>query len=151
MLKLSREIYDQIRRHGESTYPYECCGALLGSNGEGDAREVLLAIPTQNVCIGSPQYRYQIAPEDLIHLQITAREKGMEILGFYHSHPDHPAHWSKTDLAEAHWIGCSYLITSVIRSGAEQTNSFLLQGPEAQKSFQEEEIEVLEESSWKQQ
>jgi proteasome lid subunit RPN8/RPN11 len=64
-------------------------------------------------------------------------------VGFYHSHPDHPAKWSQTDLTEAHWIGCSYVITSVEKSKAAITNSFLLTGiMEEDKRFEDEEVRV---------
>ena len=57
--------------------------------------------------------RYQIAPQELVKIQRLGRERGLDIVGFYHSHPDHPAQWSTTDFAEAHWLGCSYVITAV--------------------------------------
>jgi proteasome lid subunit RPN8/RPN11 len=67
-----------------------------------------------------------------------------DIVGFYHSHPDHPAQWSQTDFAEAHWIGCSYVITSVAKGKSETTNSFLLDGStEEDKKFLNESIVVL--------
>ena len=69
----------------------------------------------------------------------------MSIAGFYHSHPDHPAQWSQTDLAEAHWLGCSYVITAVAKGVAAQTNSFRLAGDtEENKRFELEQIEVHE-------
>jgi proteasome lid subunit RPN8/RPN11 len=69
---------------------------------------------------------------------------GHDIVGFYHSHPDHPARWSATDLAEAHWTGCSYLITSVEKGRAVLTNSFLLLDQEEAKHFEDEPLEVIE-------
>jgi proteasome lid subunit RPN8/RPN11 len=78
-----------------------------------------------------------------VRIQREGRERGFEIVGFYHSHPDHPAQWSKTDLAEAHWIGCSYVITSVQQRTADQTNSFVLCGTdEENKRFENEELIV---------
>jgi proteasome lid subunit RPN8/RPN11 len=71
------------------------------------------------------------------------RSRGEDIVGFYHSHPDHPAHWSSTDLAEAHWFGCSYVITSVEKGKAAITNSFELTGSgETDKRLVDEPIEV---------
>ena len=64
----------------------------------------------------------------MIRIQREGRERGEDIIGFYHSHPDHPAQWSSTDLAEAHWFGCSYVITSVEKGKAVLTNSFELTG-----------------------
>jgi proteasome lid subunit RPN8/RPN11 len=77
-------------------------------------------------------------------VQRDARDRGLEIIGFYHSHPDHPAEWSPTDLAEAHWIGCSYVITSVDGGKATLTRSFALIGTtEEYKALVEEEIALL--------
>ena len=85
--------------------------------------------------------RYEIDPAELVRVQRKARQSGMEILGFYHSHPDHPAEPSPTDLEHAHWIGCSYVITSVQNGKASKTRSFLLSGTrEEDKSFVEEHL-----------
>ncbi len=83
-----------------------------------------------NTRTDSAHNRYNIAPEELIKIQRQARTLGLDIVGFYHSHPDHPAQWSKTDFDEAHWLGCSYIITSVEKGKAVMTNSFLLTGTE---------------------
>jgi proteasome lid subunit RPN8/RPN11 len=142
MLKLNEQIYDAIRRHGEETYPYECCGVLLGRsiNGSNDVED---AVRAGNTRTDSARNRYQIAPQELVKIQRMGRERGLDIVGFYHSHPDHPAQWSKTDFAEAHWIGCSYVITSVEKGVAQATNSFLLAGTgEDDKSFEDEAVEV---------
>ena len=76
-------------------------------------------------------------------MQREARERDLDIVGFYHSHPDHPAQWSQTDLNEAHWIGCSYVITSVEQGKAALTNSFALTGSrEEDKALVDEEIVI---------
>ena len=81
----------------------------------------------------------------LVGIESNARSLGLEIAGFYHSHPDHGPHWSAKDLAEAHWIGCSYVITAVVRGTAAQTLSFLLVGSlEQDKRFEPETIEFVE-------
>jgi proteasome lid subunit RPN8/RPN11 len=144
MLRLSRRIYEMLRRHGEETYPYECCGALIGRFA-GEIHEVTEAIRTENRRVDSAHNRYQIAPQDLIRIQRKAQEQELDIVGFYHSHPDHPARWSATDFAEAHWLGCSYIITSVTKGQADQTNSFLLAGTtEEEKQFKDEKVEITE-------
>ena len=98
-----------------------------------------------NTRTDSAHNRYQIAPQELVKIQRQARARGLDIVGFYHSHPDHPAQWSKTDFAEAHWLGCSYVITAVANGVAQQTNSFLLAGTtEEDKSFEDETIQVEE-------
>jgi proteasome lid subunit RPN8/RPN11 len=84
--------------------------------------------------------RYAIDPKDLIRIQREAREQGLDIVGFYHSHPDHPAEWSSTDIAEAHWWGCSYVITRVTQGLAAETRSFRLEGAGDEKHFVEEPI-----------
>jgi proteasome lid subunit RPN8/RPN11 len=144
MLKFAPALLDQVRAHGEETYPHECCGVLLGRMSEdGSARLVDEIVCCANARVDSPQNRYHIDPRDLVRVQRESRDRQLDIIGFYHSHPDHPARWSKTDLEEAHWLGCSYVITSVENGHAAQSNSFQLVGDsEEQKQFRDEEIEV---------
>ena len=143
MLKLGKSHYDALREHGEETYPHECCGVLLGSTEDGGARAVTSIARANNTRTDSAHNRYNIDPKDLIRIQREARERGEDIIGFYHSHPDHPAQWSQTDFAEAHWFGCSYVITSVEKGKAVLTNSFELTGAdEADKELARENIEV---------
>ena len=142
MLKLNEQVYDAMRHHGEETYPHECCGVLLGRSEDG-VNEVEEAVRAGNTRTDSAHNRYNIAPQELVKIQRMGRERGMDIVGFYHSHPDHPAQWSATDFAEAHWLGCSYVIIAVEKGKAQQTNSFLLMGAnEENKSFENERMEV---------
>jgi proteasome lid subunit RPN8/RPN11 len=141
-LRMSVELYETIRRHGERTYPHECCGVLLGRSGE-DGNSVEAAVEAGNTRTDSAHNRYNIAPQELIRIQRQGRDRGLDIVGFYHSHPDHPAQWSKTDFEEAHWIGCSYVITSVEKGTAKITNSFLLTGTgEEDKRFEDQRVVV---------
>jgi proteasome lid subunit RPN8/RPN11 len=143
MLKISRQQYAALRQHGEEIYPHECCGVLLGSM-DGDARIVTSIMRAGNTRTDSPHNRYHIDPRELVRIQREGRERGEDIVGFYHSHPDHPPQWSQTDLAEAHWIGCSYVITSVEKGKAAVTNSFELQGTdEDDKRFADEAVEFI--------
>ena len=141
-LHMSRAVYDAIRRHAELSYPDECCGALLGI-GTQDGWRVDASIEAANLNAGTVRSRYQIAPRDLVAIERAARERGLGIAGFYHSHPDGPAQWSQVDLSEAHWPGCSCVITSVHRGKAEQTRSFTLAGG-SDKRFEPESIAVEE-------
>ncbi|MDE3186884.1 MAG: M67 family metallopeptidase [Acidobacteriota bacterium] len=126
-LRLPRAAYLALRVHAEETYPHECCGVLLGhSTPEGWRIEE--AVRAANAHTDSAHNRYCIAPKELVKIEIGARRRGLQIAGFYHSHPDHGAQWSATDLAEAHWLGCSYVITAVAQGKAMETNSFLLSG-----------------------
>jgi proteasome lid subunit RPN8/RPN11 len=143
MLKIGKTEFDEIRRHGEETYPHECCGVLLGQMRD-DERVVTSIARCGNTRTDSPQNRYHIDPRELVRIQREGRERGEDIIGFYHSHPDHPAQWSPTDLAEAHWIGCSYVITSVEKGKAAITNSYELAGrDESAKKLVDEKIEVV--------
>jgi proteasome lid subunit RPN8/RPN11 len=145
-LRMSGELYETIRRHGERTYPHECCGVLLGTSGE-DGNAVEAAVEAGNTRTDSAHNRYNIAPQELIRIQRQGRERGLDIVGFYHSHPDHPAQWSKTDFEEAHWIGCSYVITSVEKGTAKTTNAFLLTGTsEEDKRFEDQRVVVASET-----
>jgi proteasome lid subunit RPN8/RPN11 len=145
VLRICDPVYRQLREHGEETYPHECCGVLLGKALDG-SNEVELAVRAGNTRTDSAHNRYHIAPQELIAIQRQARERSLDIVGFYHSHPDHPARWSSTDLNEAHWLGCSYVITSVEKGKAEQTNSFFLAGTgEDDKRFENEEIALWHE------
>ena len=142
MLHISHSDYTALRAHGEETYPHECCGVLLG-NASPEGNRVRQIVRAGNTRTDSAHNRYNIAPQELIKIQRHARTLGLDIVGFYHSHPDHPALWSPTDFAEAHWIGCSYVITSVEQGKASITNSFLLIGTsEEDKRFTDQGIEI---------
>lgn len=142
VLRLPQIVYESLRAHGEETYPHECCGALLGKPIE-NGWQIFEAIRAGNTRTDSAHNRYHIAPVELVKIQREARRRGVEIAGFYHSHPDHPAQWSPTDFAEAHWLGCSYVITEIAQGKAAVTNSFLLAGTtEEDKQFLHETIEV---------
>jgi proteasome lid subunit RPN8/RPN11 len=149
MLRIQYADYEALRTHGEETYPNECCGVLLGKNiaseghSAGVVNHVRQIVRAGNTRTDSAHNRYNIAPQELVKIQRQARGLGLDIVGFYHSHPDHPAQWSKTDFAEAHWLGCSYIITSVEQGKAVTTNSFLLLGTgEDDKKFEDEAIQI---------
>ena len=142
MLRLGKNEYEAIRAHGEETYPHECCGVLLG-HATDDGNAVSETVKAGNTRTDSAHNRYNISAGELVKIQRQAREKDLDIVVFYHSHPDHPAMWSPTDYAEAHWMGCSYVITSVEKGKAVLTNSFLLTGTsEDDKKFEDEAVEV---------
>ena len=143
MLKIDRADYDSLRRHGEESYPHECCGVLLGRFEDDGSRVVTSTARCANTRTDSPENRYNIDPRELVRIQREGRERGEDIVGFYHSHPDHPPQWSPTDRAEAHWLGCSYVITSVEKGKAAITNSFELAGTdESDKRLVDEKIAV---------
>lgn len=142
VLHLARQVYESMRAHAEETYPDECCGVLLGTSAQGEWT-ILSATRTANASVHAARTSYSIDPVELVHIHRDATRQGMEIGGFYHSHPDHPAHWSPTDLAEAHWVGCCYVITEVRGGKAGQTSSFLLAGTrEEDKRFEPQELNM---------
>jgi proteasome lid subunit RPN8/RPN11 len=149
MLRIEYADYEALRAHGEDTYPNECCGVLLGRNiaAEGNSaaplNHVRQIVRAGNTRTDSAHNRYNIAPQELVKIQRQSRTLGLDIVGFYHSHPDHPAQWSTTDFAEAHWLGCSYIITSIEQGKAATTNSFRLIGTgEDDKKFEDEAIQI---------
>lgn len=145
-LRIPQNLFEQLRQHGEETYPHECCGIMVGIFGD-DGIRVQSLMRCGNTRTDSAHNRYQISPADLFRAQREASAQGQEIVGFYHSHPDHPARWSSTDLAEAHWTGCCYVITSVEKGRAAITNGFLLDGAEQDKHFDDEAIIITEEAN----
>ena len=143
VLHVPRAAYESLRAHGEETYPHECCGALLGHSMQEGSWKLVATIKAGNTRTDSAHNRYHIAPIELVKIQREAHAKSLEIAGFYHSHPDHPAQWSPTDFAEAHWLGCAYVITEVAHGNAAVTNSFLLTGAtEEDKRFELQTIQI---------
>lgn len=140
MLKLPATEYERIRQHAAETYPHECCGVLLGRMDES-SRTVLATARCTNTEAASDWFN--IDPRQIVRIQREAAEVGQDVVGFYHSHPDDEARWSRSDLAEAHWIGCSYVIASVCAGKPETLNSFFLAGScEEDKRFEDEIIEL---------
>ena len=142
-LRFPRAVYDIVRAHGEEAYPNECCGALLG-RPTAEGWQIDSAVRATNASVESPRSHFEIAPQELVKIAQQARNHGLEIAGFYHSHPDHPAHWSASDLADAHWLGCCYVITQVVAGKAAITHAFLLAGTrEEDKHFEPENLMLI--------
>jgi proteasome lid subunit RPN8/RPN11 len=121
---IAKQHLVEIHHHGESTYPHECCGFLLG-RAEENRRVVVQTRRAQNQRDDSPQNRYQISPQEYIRADRAAREAGMDIVGFYHSHPDHPARPSQFDLDNA-WPELAYVIVGVNQGKASETTAWML-------------------------
>jgi len=136
---LSEEVGAQIRAHGAETYPQECCGALLGHDGE-TGREVTALLPLVNRSKDSPRNRFSVTAEDVLVAEQAARERGLEVLGWYHSHPDHPARPSEYDREYA-WPWYSYVIVSVEKGAPQEMSSWQL--VEDRSGFSEEKIESM--------
>ncbi len=124
VLKIREELLRRIQAHGIETYPHECCGALLGRDGDS-SREVLDLLPLENRRNDSPRNRFELAPGDVLLAEKTARQNNIELLGWYHSHPDAPARPSEFDREHA-WPWYSYIIVSVQQREPRDTTSWRL-------------------------
>jgi len=128
-LKISFELADKIRAHGAQTYPHECCGALLGRDTEVADRRVYREIhglhPLVNRRDDSPNNRFSVTSQDVLDAEKTARQQSLEVVGWYHSHPDHPARPSQYDRDHA-WPWYSYIIVSVANRIPEEMTSWRL-------------------------
>lgn len=137
-IKLKNEHLDQIRKHGEQAYPYECCGFLLGSR-EGETNLLAEVYAAENERQESRETRYLITPLQSKKADDYARCRGVGVVGYYHSHPDHPAVPSGYDLDHSCWPGESYIIVAVAKGKSAALNSFTK--PDYDK-FEQEEIIV---------
>jgi proteasome lid subunit RPN8/RPN11 len=121
-LRLSEALADEVRREAVLAYPAECCGVLAGRSGE--VKEVVRVVPMPNRRIDDP-HRYLISPDDVRRVTAEVRASGLEVLGYYHSHPDHPAAPSAFDTEQA-WPWYSYVIVSVEHGRAAELSSWIL-------------------------
>lgn len=130
-LKVTDDQLTAIRRHGARTYPDECCGALLGPK----AGEVSEAYPLDNTFPDGQRRRFLVGPDEYRRAEARAAETGLQLIGFYHSHPDHPAEPSQFDLDHA-WPNLSYLIVSVRQGQPKEARSWRLKADRS--AFEEE-------------
>ena len=143
MLRLSEQIAERIRAHGSETYPAECCGALLGRDAE-TGREVLDLLPLVNRRTDSPGNRYAITSDDFRAAENAAGKRGLDLVGWYHSHPDHPALPSEYDREHA-WPWYSYVIVSVSERVPRQMTCWRL--GDSRIRFVPEEIATTQDAS----
>lgn len=141
-LWISAGCSERIRAHGVETYPHECCGALLGRDGgascqEKRQREILEVFPLMNQRKDSPQNRFSVSARDVIAAEKASSARGLDVVGWYHSHPDHPAQPSEYDREHA-WPWYSYVIVSVRERVAREMTSWRLR--EDRERYDEEEI-----------
>jgi len=120
-LTITSGVDAAIRIHGQETYPHECCGALIGRDGFVTA---IVALP--NTTEEGPRRRFMVRPSDYQLAERRATELGGELLGFYHSHPDHPARPSQYDLDHA-WPTFAYIIVAVADGAAADMTVWYLQ------------------------
>jgi proteasome lid subunit RPN8/RPN11 len=131
-LRLKPGISESIRQHGSETYPNECCGALIGRDGV-----ITRTFALPNTTEEGPRRRFLVSPDDYRQAEQEARAAGSDLLGFYHSHPDHPARPSQYDLDHA-WPFFSYIIVSVRGGAPEDMTSWRLR--EDRSAFDQEDL-----------
>jgi proteasome lid subunit RPN8/RPN11 len=148
-LCISHDLSERIGRHGAETFPHECCGALLGRDAtavesdnpeeSGTPREVLDLFPLVNRRDDSPRNRFAVTADDVREAERAARQHGLEVVGWYHSHPDHPARPSQFDREHA-WPWYSYIIVSVMSGAPEEMTSWRLN--DDRQDYSAERIEI---------
>jgi proteasome lid subunit RPN8/RPN11 len=122
MIRIESEPWAQMVAHGRETYPNECCGAMLGAGGE--EKTVRAALRLKNAFEGAQATRYELRPEDLLAADKAARERQMDLIGIYHSHPDCDAYFSRTDLQNScPWY--SFVVLSIQKGEFHHANSWL--------------------------
>ena len=137
-MKITKSLLEKLKAHARRTYPEECCGILLGREN-GDEKVVSDVIEIDNARNEQRERRFLITPQAYQEADKEARKRALEILGFYHSHPDHPAWPSQYDLEHA-WAWFSYMITSVEQGEPKETSSWVLR--EDRAAFDQEEIKI---------
>jgi proteasome lid subunit RPN8/RPN11 len=134
MIRVASEPWQEMVAHARSTYPNECCGAMLG-RVDGETKEVLVAMKLENSSAGSQAARYELRPADLLAADKEARRQGLDMIGIYHSHPDCDAYFSKTDLENScPWY--SFIVLSIQKGEFDHANSWL---PNAEQTKAEKE------------
>jgi proteasome lid subunit RPN8/RPN11 len=139
-IRMTGAMVEEIRREGEQAYPAECCG-VLGGRIVGAGKEVSRLVAMVNHRTDDPR-RYLITPEDLLRTTEDLKRSALEVLGYYHSHPDHPAAPSEFDSQHA-WPWYSYIIVRVERGRAAEVTSWVLE--EDCSAMRQESLEVLSE------
>ncbi|MBI5328420.1 MAG: M67 family metallopeptidase [Deltaproteobacteria bacterium] len=148
MLYFSKEIYNEIISHAEESYPHEACGALVGEQKQGVGesaqrsgigKNVLKSRRLENMNKDRANDRYEINPKELLQVEKEASLNGLEIIGFYHSHPDHPDRPSSFDRERA-WPLYSYVIISVQNGKTASVKSWTFE--DEKEAFKEEEVRV---------
>ena len=123
MIRIAAEPWEVMVAHARRAYPNECCGAMLGSAADG-VKAVREALPLENAFTGEQDERYELRLEDLLAADRAARERAMELIGIYHSHPDCDAYFSQTDLKNScPWY--SFVVLSIRNGEFHHANSWL--------------------------
>jgi proteasome lid subunit RPN8/RPN11 len=139
MIKVSRDLYNKIVEHSKTAYPNECCGVLAGDFGSGEVKVVTEVHALANLNTERANDRYEVDPAELLKVEKDVASRKLDVLGFYHSHPDHPSEPSQFD-RDRGWPDYSYVIIAV--EGGEKTWSQSWTFTEMDKPFGEEELQI---------
>src|ERR1700722_15053878 len=138
MLKIAEDVLRQIYDHMEASYPNECCGVMIGTT-DGETRVAHTFRKCKNLKTERAHDRYEMDPLDILKTQREFENSPWDIVGIYHSHPDHPSRPSQTDTDRA-WQDYSYVIVSVQKGTVASANSWLLN--ESERRFYEEPLVI---------
>jgi len=134
-LRIAGVQVERLKSLAAAGYPHESCGVLIGRRS-GEITEVAAVTQARNLNLERAHDRYELDPQDMVQSDQVARRQGLEVVGVWHSHPDHPARPSELDRAGA-WEAWSYIIVSVTRSGIREIRAWRLDGS---GDFVEEEL-----------
>jgi proteasome lid subunit RPN8/RPN11 len=139
MIRIEVGPWQVMVEHARKVYPRECCGIMLGRETEGDKRQVTLAIACRNAYEGDQSDRFALDPREQVAAERRAREEGLEVLGFFHSHPDHGMYFSATDLKHS-WPWYSNIVLSIEKGAFATAGSF--RANEDQTAAVSEELDI---------
>lgn len=143
-MRIPRPLAQRLLAHALSGYPFEACGVFIGRPGCGGPAVVEDVVPVSNRETEKPRVRYQIAPEDLIRIDREARHRGLEILGYFHSHPDHAPRPSETDrqrAADTLSDGVIHVVVGVEKGEQATPTAWIFR--DATQSFEDEAFEIF--------
>lgn len=138
-LVFSAALFEQMRGFAEAAYPYEGCGVLVGASRS--ATEVTEVVQGHNLVVDRRHDRYELDPGDIVAAERSAQARGEEVVGFYHTHPDHPARPSQFDTDRA-WPGYHYVVIAVADGRLRHATAWRLQEEPMPPHFQETELEI---------
>jgi proteasome lid subunit RPN8/RPN11 len=143
-VRIPKALVETMLAHARGGYPFEACGVFVGRPAGAGPAVVESVVPVENRETEKPRVRYQIAPEDLMRIDREARQRGVEILGYFHSHPDHPARPSETDrqrAADTLSDGVIHVVVGVERGEQATPTAWIFR--EATQSFEDEPFEIF--------
>ena len=135
MIRIEAEPWQVMVKHARETYPNECCGAMLG-HLDDSSKIVRMAMPLENAFAGAKAARYELRPEDLLAADRAARERSLDLIGIYPSHPDCDAYFSATDLKNScPWY--SFVVLSIRKGEFDHANRWLPNAEQTEASKDE--------------